>query len=129
MNNMMIYWCSEIILLTTETQLRSSFLRPFDEIVWCLEGGPCEVNCWETLPWKISGKIFGRVRENVMCRFCTNQELMELCREPEKGRLRLLHVGMTSEVRTAKNVFKIIPEGKRSVGKPRERETVGRCLK
>lgn len=50
-----------------------------------------------------------------MWRFCTNQELMELCREPEKkGRLRLLrHVGIMSEERTVKNVFKIIPEGKK----------------
>lgn len=72
------------------------------------------------LPWKIVGKISGRVREKVVCRFCTNQELMELCRESEKGRLRLLqYVGMMSEERTVKNVFKIIPERKGPVGKPR----------
>jgi len=73
------------------------------------------------------GKILGQVRENGMWRFCTNQELKELCREPEKRRLRLLrHVGIMAEERTSKNVFKIIPEGERTVGKPRERETVGR---
>jgi hypothetical protein len=39
-----------------------------------------------------------------------------------KGRVRLLqHVGIMSEERTLKNVFQTIPEGKRPVGKPRER--------
>jgi hypothetical protein len=63
-----------------------------------------------------------------MWRMCINQELMNLCREPDiiseigKRRLRLLgHVeGMPEEI-ILKKVFKNTQEGERSVRKPRKR--------
>jgi len=73
--------------------------------------------------------MFGPVKkENGMWRICTNQVLMELYREADiiseirKGRLLWLrHVEIVPEDRTAKEVFKNIPEGKRASGKPRTR--------
>jgi hypothetical protein len=61
-------------------------------------------------------------------RIRTNQELIDLYRETDimseirKGRLRWLgHVERMPEERTVKKVFKNIPEGKKSVGKRRNR--------
>jgi hypothetical protein len=64
--------------------------------------------------------MFGPVTENGVCRRRTDEELMDLYRETDviseiiKVRLRRcgLVEGMPGD-RTAKNVFKIIPEGKR----------------
>jgi len=75
---------------------------------------------------KILGKIFGPVKENCVWRIRTNHDVIDLLREPDvvseirKARLRWLgHVERMPEERTVKNVFKSIPEGKRSVSKIR----------
>lgn len=73
-------------------------------------------------------EIFGPVKENGVWTIRTNQELMDLYREQDiiteirKEILRWLgHVERKPEERTVKKVFKNIPEGKWSVGKPRKR--------
>jgi vacuolar-type H+-ATPase subunit E/Vma4 len=73
-------------------------------------------------------EIFGPVKENAVWTIRTNQELMDLYREQDiiteirKEILRWLgHVERKPEERTVKKVFKNIPEGKWSVGKPRKR--------
>ena len=63
---------------------------------------------------KILRRIFGPVKENGVWRISTDQELMNLYREPDiisgirKGRLRCLgHVERMSEERTVKKVLRI----------------------
>ena len=73
------------------------------------------VAIWER---KISRRILDPVRGNGMWRMCINQELMNLCREPDiiseigKRRLRLLGnvEGMPEEI-ILKKVFKNTQEG------------------
>jgi hypothetical protein len=71
-------------------------------------------------------EIFGPVKANGVWRIRSNQELMDLYREKDtiseirKGKLLLLKTrGKNARRRTAKKVFKNIPEGKGSFEKPR----------
>jgi hypothetical protein len=71
---------------------------------------------------KILRKICGLTQENGIRRIRTNQELNDLCREPDVfseiriEKLRCLrHVVIMPEERTVKKAFKIIPEEKGSL--------------
>ena len=73
-------------------------------------------------------KIFGPEKESDIWRIRSNHELMDVRRQPDsiweirKGRLRWLwRVERIRSERTVKKVFKDIPEGKRSFGKPRKK--------
>jgi hypothetical protein len=97
----------------------------YDSEVWTLSKS--DENTLEIWEMKILRKIYGPVTESGVWRIRTNQELMDLCTEPEviseirKGRLRWLgHVERVPEERTVTEVFKNAPEEKRSVGKPRK---------
>jgi ribosomal protein S28E/S33 len=75
---------------------------------------------------KILRNVFGLVKENYVWRIRNNHELIDLKRESDvvseigKARLRWLeYVERMPEERTAKKVFRSIPEGKRSVSKTR----------
>ena len=76
----------------------------------------------------IEKSIWPSKRKNGVWRIRTNQELMNLCSEPDtmleirKGILRQFeHVERRPEERTAKKVFKNTPAGKSFIGKPRKR--------
>jgi hypothetical protein len=68
-------------------------------------------------------RIFGPVIGNGVWRIHTNQELMNLYREPDiisEIKIKILGYGeRMSEERILQRVFKSIPERKKSVGKPR----------
>jgi ABC-type cobalamin transport system ATPase subunit len=80
---------------------------------------------WER---KMLRKIFGPVKEGGIWRIRSNHELMDLRRQPDfiseirKGRLQCDgRLERIPSQRNMKKVFKDIPKGKKSFGKPRKR--------
>jgi len=109
------------------------YLAHLKRIAYCrdMEGGNTEGNFKRMRSddgeRKMPRKIFGPVKENYVWRIRTNQNLIDLQREPDivseirTARLRWLgHVERMAEEITMKKVFKSIPEGKRSISKTRD---------
>jgi len=114
---------------TTKIRMYKTITRP---VVLCGSEARCltangekHLRIWER---KVLRKITGPICVGGYWRSRTNEEVrqlfgeLDIVTEIKKGRLRWLgHVERTSEERVVKTLYQNIPEGSRSVGRPRLR--------
>lgn len=120
---------SKIVSRKTKLTIYRTVIRPvvlYGSETWTMTvKDERDLNIWER---KVLRKVFGPVNDNGEWRIRSNLEIRALYNRPDlvaevkKRRLRWLgHLERMDPQRTAKKIYSRVPEGTRSIGRPRKR--------